>query len=81
MNCLGGHLRIPGDNDDNPIELGNESQAMKKTRNRLNELVAALCELRGHGLNNITAGDLLTTYLGVASQHALRMSFVTKEEA
>ena len=56
MNCLGGHLRIPGDNDDNPIELGNESQAMKKNRNQVDELATALRELRGHGLKNITAG-------------------------
>ena len=36
MNCLGGHSRIQGDTDNNPIELGNEVQAVEKTRNRLN---------------------------------------------
>ena len=38
-------------------------------------------ELRFNGLKSITAGYLLTTYIGAATQHALRMSFVTTEEA
>ena len=54
---------------------------MKKTRSRLSELASALRELRNYGLKNITTGDLLTTYIGAASQHAFRMSFVTQEEA
>ena len=29
MNCLGGHLRIQGDIDNSPVELGNESQTMR----------------------------------------------------
>ena len=48
MNCLGGHLRIQGDNENSPIEFGNESQDMQKTRNILQELVSTLRELRGH---------------------------------
>ena len=54
---------------------------MMKTKARLNELASALRDLRNYGLTNITAGDPLTTYIGAASQHALRMSFVTLEEA
>ena len=52
-----------------------------ENRNILHELASALRELRGHGLKHLTAGDLLTTYVGAAGQHVLRMSFVSKDEA
>ena len=41
----------------------------------------SLADLNAEGLNVQTVNDLLSMYVGAASQHALRMSFVPEQEA
>ena len=81
MNCLGGHLKIHGDTVDAGIVLGNEAMTMSKTKDRMVDVANSMKELHDHGLPLQTALALLRTYVGAASQHALRMSFVTQAEA
>ena len=54
---------------------------MEKTTQRFQEIATTLAGLNAEGLNVQTVNDLLTMYVGAASQHVLRMSFVPEQEA
>ena len=54
---------------------------MEKTTQRFQKIATTLAELNAEGLNVQTVNDLLTMYVGAASQHVLRMSFVPEQEA
>ena len=75
LSCLGGHLQIHGDTEPSPVVLG-ERATMEKTTQRLQKIATTLADLNAEGLNVQTVNDLLTMYVGAASQHVLRMSFV-----
>ena len=53
----------------------------KKQHNTFRKLLLRLQTLNAEGLNVQTVKDLLTMYVGAASQHVLRMSFVPEQEA
>ena len=74
LSCLGGHLQIHGDTEPSPIVLG-EHATMEKTIQRFQKIATTLADLNSEGLNVQTVNDLLTMYVGAASQHVLRMSF------
>ena len=75
LSCWGGHLQIHGDTFPNPVFLG-EQTTMEKTTQRFQKIAATLADLNAEGLNVQKMNDLLTMYVGAASQHVLRMSFV-----
>ena len=54
---------------------------MQIATQRFQKISATLRELNQAGLKMQTVNDLLTMYVGAASQHALRRTFVPKEEA
>ena len=81
MTCLGGHLRIQGDNESAAVHLGPEDQSLEKAINRLDTIAASIATLCQHGLKKVTANDLLSAYVGASSQHVLRMSCVTLPQA
>ena len=54
---------------------------MEKTTQRFQKIATTLADLSAEGLNVQTVNDLLSMYVGAASQHALRMSFVPEQEA
>ena len=54
---------------------------MEKTTQRFQKIASTLADLYAEGLNVQTVNDLLSMYVGAASQHALRMSFVPEQEA
>ena len=54
---------------------------MEKTTQRFQKIATTLADLNAEGLNVQTVNDLLTMYVGAASQHVLRMSFVPEQEA
>ena len=62
------------------IVLG-EQVTMAKTTQCFQKIATTLAELNAEGLNVQTVNDLLTMYVGAASQHVLRMSFVPAQEA
>ena len=76
LKCLGAHLRIAGDSEGCPVELGGKTAIQ-----RFRSISATLRELNQAGLKMQTVNDLLTVYVGAASQHALRTTFVPFEEA
>ena len=78
LSCLGGHLQIHGDTDPSPVVLG-EQATMEKTTQRFQKIASTLADLNAEGLNVQTVNDLLSMYVGAASQHALRMSFVPEQ--
>ena len=80
LSCLGGHLQIHGDTEPSHVVLG-EQATMKKTTQRFQKIATTLADLNAEGLNVQTVNDLLSMYVGAASQHALRMSFVPEQEA
>ena len=80
LSCLGGHLQIHGDTEPSPVVLG-EQTTMEKTTQRFQKIAITLADLNAEGLNVQTVNDLLTMYVGAASQHVLRMSFVPEQEA
>ena len=80
LSCLGGHLQIHGDTEPSPVVLG-EQATMEKTTQRFQKIATTLADLNAEGLNVQTVNDLLTMYVGAASQHVLRMSFVSEQEA
>ena len=69
-----GHLQIHGDTEPSPVVLG-EQATMEKTTQRFQKIATTLADLNAEGLNAQTVNDLLTMYVGAASQHVLRMSF------
>ena len=54
---------------------------MEKTTQRFQKIATTLADLNAEGHNVQTVNDLLTMYVGAASQHVLRMSFVPEQEA
>ena len=80
LSCLGGHLQIHGDTEPSPVVLG-EQVTMEKTTQRFQKIATTLADLNAEGLNVQTVNDLLTMYVGAASQHVLRMSFLPEQEA
>ena len=80
LSCLGGHLQIHGDIEPSPIVLA-EQATMDKTMQHLQKIASTLADLNAEGLNAQTVNDLLTMYVGAASQHVLRTSFVPEQEA
>ena len=80
LSCLGGHLQIHGDIEPSLVVLG-EQATMEKTTQRFQKIATTLADLNAEGLNVQTVNDLLTMYVGAASQHVLRMSFVPEQEA
>ena len=80
LSCLGGHLQIHGDTEPTPVVLG-EQATMKKTTQRFQKIATTLADLNAEGLSVQTVNDLLTMYVGAASQHVLLMSFVSEHEA
>ena len=58
-----------------------EQATMEKTTQRFQKIATTLADLNAEGLNVQTVSDLLTMYVGAASQHVLRMSFVPEQEA
>ena len=75
LSCLGGHLQIHGDTEPSAVVLG------EKTTQRFQKIATTLADLNADGLNVQTVNDLLTMYVGAASQHVLRMGFVPEQEA
>ena len=63
-----------------PVVLG-EQATMEKTTQRFKKIATTLADLNAEGLNVQTVNDLLTMYVGAASQHVLRMSFASEQEA
>ena len=80
LSCLGGLLQIHNDIEPSTVVLG-EQASMEKTTQRLQRIAATLADLNAEGLNAQTVNDLLTMFVGAASQHVLRMSFVPEQEA
>ena len=80
LSCLGGHLQIQGDIEPSPVVLG-EQTTMKKTTQRFERIATTLADLDAEGINAQSVNDLLTMYVGAASQHVLRTSFVPEQEA
>ena len=54
---------------------------MEKTTQRFQKIATTLADFNTEGLNAQAVDDLLTMYVGAASQHVLRMSFVPEQEA
>ena len=54
---------------------------MEKTTQPFQKIATTLADLNAEGLNVQTVNDLFSMYVGAASQHALRMSFVPEQEA
>ena len=54
---------------------------MDRTTQRFQKIATTLADLNAEGLNVQTVTDLLTMYVGAASQYVLRMSFVSEQEA
>ena len=54
---------------------------MEKTTQRFQKIATTLADLNAEGLDVQTVNDILTIYVGAASQHVLRMSFVPEQEA
>ena len=75
LSCLGGHLQIHEDTEPSPVVSG-EQATMEKTTHRFQKIATTLADLNAEGLNVQTVNDLLTMYVGAASQHVLRVSFV-----
>ena len=80
LSSLGGHLQIHGDTEPSPVVLC-EQTTMEKTTKRFQKIATTLADLNAEGLNVHTVNDLLTMYVGAASQHVLRMRFVPEQEA
>ena len=76
----GSHQQIYGDIEPSPVVLG-EQTTMEKTTQRFQKIATTLADLNAEGLNAQAVNDLLTMYVGAASQHVLRMSFVPEKEA
>ena len=80
LSCLGGHLQIHGDIEPSPVILG-EQVTMEKTTQRFQRIATTLADLNAEGLNAQAVNDILTMYVDAASQHVLRMSFASEQEA
>ena len=80
LRCLGGHLQIHSDIEPSLVVLASRPP-WKKQHIRFQRIATTLADLNAEGLDAQTVNDLLTMYVGAASQHVLRMSFVPEQEA
>ena len=80
LSCRGGHLQIHGDIEPSPVVLGDQA-TMEKTTQHFRRIATTLADLNAEGINAQAVNDLLTMYVGAASEHVLRMSFVPEQEA
>ena len=80
LKCLGAHLRIAGDSEGSSMELGGRP-SMNTATTRFRNISTIMRDHNRAGLKMQTVNDLLTMYVGAASQHALRTTFVPFEEA
>ena len=71
---------MAGDGEGSPVELDRRPSVNTATR-RFQNISAILRELYQAGLKMQTVNDLLTVYVGAASQNALRMTFVLEAES
>ena len=78
LSCLGRHLQIHGDIEPSPVVLG-EQASTEKTTQSFQRIATTLADLNAEGLNAQTVNDLLSMYVGAASQHVLPMSFVPEQ--
>ena len=76
LSCLGGHLQIDGDIEPSYFVLGEQASTEKR-----NNASGGLPPRLPTSTVAQTVNDLLTVYVGAASQHVLRMSFVPEREA
>ena len=65
----------------NPVLLFLVNKPPWRNHTPIRDIATTLAELNAQGLNEQTVNDLLTMYVGAASQHVLRMSFVLELEA
>ena len=79
LSCLGRHLQLHGDIEPSPVVLGEQASTEKATQ-RFQGIATTLADLNAEGLNAQAVNDLLTMYVGAASQHVLRMNFVPEQE-
>ena len=63
LKCLGAHLRIAGDSEGSPVDLGGRP-SMQTAAQRFQGISATLRELNQAGLKMQTVNDLLTMYVG-----------------
>ena len=64
-----------------PAQLFWVSRPPWRKQQRFQKIASTLADLNAEGLNVQTVNDLLSMYVGAASQHALRMSFIPEQEA
>ena len=74
-------LQIHGDTEPSPVVLGEQGHHGEDNTTLSANFSTTLADLNAEGLNVQTVNDLLTMYVGAASQHVLRMSFVPEQEA
>ena len=72
LSSLGGHLQITGDIEPSPSVLG-EQASKEKTTQLFQRSATTLADLNAGGLNAQTVNDLLSMYVGAASQHAHKL--------
>ena len=82
------HTQLPGWKSSNswrhraqPCRSGKSRPPWRKTTQRFQKIATTLADLNAEGLNVQAVNDLLTMFVGAASQHVLRMSFVPEQEA
>ena len=68
LSCLGRRLQIHGDTDPSPVVVVGEQATMEKTIQRFQRIATTLADLNAEGLKLQTVNDLLTIYVGAASQ-------------
>ena len=78
---LGSYLRCPGDGGETPHNLGQSNASLDEATQRLATLHNTLCGLMRAGLKKQAAAALLRSYVGSASQHALRLTLATVDQA
>ena len=78
---LGSYLRCHGDLGETPHNLGQSGTSLDDATLRLSTLSNTLGRLRKAGLKRQAAAALLRSYAGSASQHALRLTLATAEQA
>ena len=71
---------IYGDTEPSLVVLG-EQATREKTTQRIQKIATTLADLNAEGLHVQTVNDLLTMFVGAASQHVLCMSIVSEQEA
>ena len=78
---LGSYLKSAGETGESPFNLGGAGCGLDVVAERLQKLWLCLKGLGQAGLQRQAVGALLRSYAGPASQHALRLSYATAEDA